>query len=100
MRLPGQHYSSPEVSRAESVAGFLTLASSAHRNDLEVRAYLREILQQFLDGEMNYESMLLWNLAATHPECIGEHRRDERWQNERAKCRAGKRLLAARTKAS
>jgi transposase len=94
------------VPGGERIAGFLTLASSAHRNDLDVRAYLRDILQRLLDGETNYESMLPWNWAAAHPEHIREYRRDERRdrderkQTERAKRRARKRLLENRAKAS
>jgi transposase len=94
------------VPGGERIAGFLTLASSAHRNDLDVRVYLRDILQRLLDGETNYESMLPWNWAAAHPEHLRAYRcderrdRDERKQTERAKRRARKRLLENRTKAS
>ena len=87
------------VAGGERNAAFLTLTSSAHRNDLDVRAYLRDILQRLLNGETDYEPMLPWNWAATHPESIREFRREERRardlrkRTERAKRRVRKRLL-------
>ena len=87
------------VAGGERNAGFLTLTSSAHRNDLDVRAYLNDILKRLLAGETDYESMLPWNWGATHPESIREFRREERRQRdvrkqtERAKRRARQRLL-------
>jgi len=87
------------VAGGERSAGFLTLTSSAHRNDLDVRAYLNDILQRLLAGETDYESMLPWNWAATHPQSIREFRREERRERDvrkqtaRAKRRARTRLL-------
>jgi transposase len=86
------------VAGGERSAGFLTLASSAHRNDLDVRAYLNDILQRLLAGETDYAPMLPWNWAAKHPESIRQFRREERRerdvrkQTERANRRARKRL--------
>jgi transposase len=88
----------------ERNAGFLTLVSSAHRNDLDVRAYVNDILQRLLAGETDYEPMLPWNWAATHPKSIRVYRqeerrqRDVRKQTERAKRRARKKLLENRAK--
>jgi hypothetical protein len=93
------------VAGGERNAGFLTLASSAHRNDLEVRAYIHDILQRLLDGETDYEPMLPWNWAAAHPEAIRVFRqeerrvRDDRKQTERAKRRVRRRLIEQRGKA-
>lgn len=87
------------VAGGERSAGFLTLTSSAHRNDLDVRAYVNDILRRLLAGETDYEPMLPWNWAATHPESIRQFRREERRerdvrkQTERAKRRARRRLL-------
>jgi hypothetical protein len=84
----------------------LTLTSSAHRNDLDVRAYLKDILQRLLAGETDYEPMLPWNWAATHPQSIRQFRRDERRQRdvrkqtERAKRRVRKRLLENQSQTS
>jgi transposase len=90
------------VAGGERNAGFLTLTSSAHRNDLDVRAYLNDILQRLLAGETDYEPMLPWNWGAAHPESIREFRREERRQRDvrkqtdRAKRRVRQRQLANR----
>jgi hypothetical protein len=36
----------------------MTLVSSAHRNDLDVWAYLNDVLKRLLAGETDYEPML------------------------------------------
>jgi transposase len=92
------------VAGGERNAGFITLVSSAHRNDLDVWAYVNDILKRLLAGETDYEPMLPWNWAATHPESIRKFRQDERRerdvrkQTERAKRRARKKLLERRAK--
>ncbi len=43
----------------ERNAGFMTLVSSAHRNDLDVWAYVNDVLQRLLAGETNYEPLCL-----------------------------------------
>lgn len=92
------------VAGGERNAGFITLVSSAHRNDLDVRAYVNDILKRLIAGETDYEPMLPWNWAVTHPESIREFRQDERRQRdtrkqaERAKRRTRKKLLANRSK--
>jgi transposase len=88
------------VAGGERNAGFMTLVSSAHRNDLDVWAYVNDILKRLLAGETDYDPMLPWNWAATHPEHIREFRQDERRQRDvrkqdaRAKRRARKKLLS------
>ncbi len=66
------------VAGGERNAGFLTLVSSAHRNDLDVWAYVNDVLRQLLAGETNYEPMLPWNWAASHPHHIRQFRKAER----------------------
>ncbi|MGB7346607.1 MAG: IS66 family transposase [Pirellulaceae bacterium] len=66
----------------ERNAGFLTLVSSAHRNDLDVWAYVDDVLKRLLAGETNYEPMLPWNWAKDHPESIRTYRQDERSDRE------------------
>ncbi len=81
-------------------AGFITLVSSAHRNDLDVWAYVNDVLKRLLDGETNYEPMLPWNWVAEHPESIRIYRQNERGDREipkrkkRAKWRADKKRQA------
>ncbi len=90
------------VAGGERAAGFLTLVSSAHRNDLDVWAYVNDILKRLLAGETDYDPMLPWNWAATHPEQVRKFRqqerrqRDVRKQKHRDKRRARKKLLASR----
>lgn len=45
----------------ERSAGFLTLVSSAHRNDLDVWAYVDDVLKRLLAGQTDYASLLPWN---------------------------------------
>ena len=46
------------VPGGERNAGFLTLVSSAHRNDLDVWAYVNDVLRRLLAGETDYEPLL------------------------------------------
>lgn len=88
----------------ERAAGFMTLVSSAHRNDLDVWAYVNDVLQRLLAGETNYEPLLPWNWAAAHPQHIRKFRQEERRDRDlrkteaRATRRARAKLLEARLK--
>ncbi len=73
------------VSGGERAAGFLTLVSSALRNDLDVWAYVKDVLDQLLAGSTDYESLLPWNWAASHPEAIRKYRVEERRQRSQRK---------------
>jgi len=66
------------VAGGERTAGFLTLVSSALRNDLDVWRYVKDVLDQLLVGVTDYEPLLPWNWAATHPDAIREYRVEER----------------------
>ncbi len=78
----------------------MTLVSSAHRNDLDVWAYVNDVLQRLLAGETNYEPLLPWNWAVSHPASIRKYRQKERSDREirkrekRAKRRAEKQRQA------
>jgi transposase len=60
----------------------LTLVSSAHRNDLDVWAYVNDVLKRLLAGETNYQPLLPWNWAKNHPESIRTYRQGERRDRE------------------
>ncbi len=62
----------------ERAAGFLTLVSSALRNDLDVRAYVKNVLDRLLAGETDYASLRPDHWAAQHPEHIRAYRQEER----------------------
>ncbi len=66
------------VAGGERTAGFLTLVSSALRNDLDVWLYVKDVLDQLLAGVTEYEPLLPWNWSADHPEAIRQYRVDER----------------------
>ena len=66
------------VAGGERTAGFLTLVSSAMRNDLDVWQYVKDVLDQLLAGVTEYEPLLPWNWAADRPETIRHYRVDER----------------------
>ena len=86
----------------EHAAGFMTLVSSAHRNDLDVWAYVNDVPKRLLAGETNYEPLLPLNWAAAHPQHIRNirqvERRDLRQTDARAARRARAKLLEARLK--
>jgi len=66
------------VAGGERNAAFLTLASSALRNDLDVWLYVKDVLDQLLRGVTDYEPLLPWNWATPHPEAIRQYRVEER----------------------
>ena len=66
------------VRGGERNAGFLTLASSAIRNDLDVWDYVKDVLDQLLAGSTDYEPLLPWNWGQSHPGSIRQYRQEER----------------------
>lgn len=66
------------VQGGERNASFLTLVSSAVRNDLDVWNYVKDVIDRLLAGSTDYEALLPWNWAASHPESIRTYRADER----------------------
>ena len=70
------------VAGGERTAGFMTLVSSAHRNDLDVWTYVNDVLKRMLAGQTEYQSLLPWNWAQDHPEAIRKYRQEERRQRD------------------
>ena len=66
------------VPAGERAANFLTLVSSALRNDLDVYAYLKSVLDALLRGSTDYAALRPDQWATTHPEAIRAYRREER----------------------
>jgi transposase len=66
------------VAGGERAALLMTIVSSAIRNDLDVTAYLKDVLDQLLAGSTDYASLCphIWKL--THPEAIRTYRVEER----------------------
>ena len=66
------------VAAGERAADFFTLVSSAVRNDLDVWAYLKDVLNRLLAGETDYAMLRPDTWRRAHPEAIREYRVTER----------------------
>ena len=66
------------VAAGGRAANFLTLVSSALRNDLDVFLYVKAVLDFLLAGLTDYASLRPDRWAAAHPEAIRVYRQDER----------------------
>ena len=60
------------------IATLLTIISTALRNDLDVWAYIKDILDKLLAGCTDYESLRADVWKQSHPEAIRQYRADER----------------------
>ena len=82
------------VAAGERAANLLTIVGSAVRNDLDVAAYLDDVLRRALDGETDWERLAPHVWKAEHPESIRVYRQDERRQAaDRKKTRRARRRL-------
>jgi hypothetical protein len=81
----------------ERAAVILTVIASAHRHDLDVWAYLRDVLQRLAGGEADLEALLPDVWKATHPEQVRAFREEERERRseDRRYRRAKRRIEAA-----
>jgi hypothetical protein len=59
-------------------ATLLTLISTALRNDLDVWAYLKDVLNKLLAGSTDYESLRADLWKQSHPESVRTYRSEER----------------------
>ena len=66
------------IPAGERAADFLTLVSSALRNDLDVWAYIDNVLARLLAGETDYAALRPDAWRDTHPEAIRQYRVTER----------------------
>jgi hypothetical protein len=73
------------VEAGERAADFMSLVSSAVRNDLDVWAYVKDVLDQLLLGSTDYASLRPDRWAQRHPEFIREYRQAERRDRADAK---------------
>ncbi len=62
----------------DRVATLLTLVSTAHRNDLDVYAYLKDALNHLLSVSTDYESLRADVWKTNHPESVRTYRSEER----------------------
>ena len=73
------------VAAGERAADFLTIVSSAVRNDLDVWAYVRDLLDRLLAGDRDYAALRPDCWAASHPEHLRLYRAEERRDRADAK---------------
>jgi hypothetical protein len=90
------------VAAGERAADLLTLVSSAVRNDLDVWAYVKDVLDQLLAGKTDYASLRPDRWARENPEHIRTYRTEERRDRVDAKRvrRARRRLTRTSSKSS
>lgn len=83
------------VSSGERAANLMTIIGSAIRNDLDVAAYLDDILRRVLAGETDWSAMAPHNWKTEHPKSIRVYRQEERRQaaDRKRHRRARRRLL-------
>jgi transposase len=84
------------VAAGYRTATFLTIVSTAHRNDLDVWAYVKDVLDQLLAGSTDYHALQADVWKQSHPEQVRAYRAEERRDRADAKRarRARRRLLA------
>ena len=68
------------LAAGERAANLMTIIGSAKRNDLDVHAYLDDVLRRVLAGETDWASLAPHAWKAEHPESLRTYRRDERRQ--------------------
>jgi transposase len=80
----------------ERTAIILTIVSSAHRHDLDVWAYLRDVLERLATGDCPLRELLPDVWKASHPENVRDFRYEERQQraNQRRYNHAVRRIEA------
>lgn len=66
------------VAAGDRAANLLTIVGSAIRNDLDVRAYLDDVLRRVLAGETDWSTLTPHAWKAEHPDKVREYRREER----------------------
>lgn len=85
------------VAAGERAADFLTLVSSAVRNDLDVCVYIKDVLDQLLAGSTDYEPLRPDVWKQSHPEAVRQYRTQERRDRaDRKQLRRARRRLSAR----
>jgi transposase len=85
------------VEAGARAATLLTVISTAVRNDLDVYAYVKDVLDQLLGGSKDYYSLRADVWKQSHPDAVRTYRADERRDAaDRRHYRRADRRLAAR----
>ncbi|GAA4448034.1 hypothetical protein [Novipirellula rosea] len=69
------------VFAGDRAANLMTVVGTAICNDLDVSAYLHEVLQRELDGETDWAGLAPYAWKVVAPEAIRTYRQDERCQS-------------------
>jgi transposase len=88
------------VEAGERSAMMMSLVSSAKRHDLDVWIYIKDVLDQLLAGQTDYEQLLPDRWKLSHPEAVRTYRAEERRDKADRKQldAARRRILAASSK--
>jgi transposase len=73
------------VAAGYRAADLMSLVSSAHRNDLDIFVYVKDVLDRLLAGETNYDVLRPDVWKQSHPEAIRIYRTEERQARADAK---------------
>jgi len=86
------------VAAGYRAADLMSLVSSAHRNDLDIFVYVKDVLDRLLAGETNYDVLRPDVWKQSHPEAIRIYRVEERQARADAKAvkRARRRIAKLR----
>jgi transposase len=88
------------VAAGERAANLLTIIGSAIRNDLDVRAYLDDVLRRALAGETDWLALVPHAWKQAHPESVRQYRQEERRQSaDRSRARRASRRLKSKSTA-
>jgi hypothetical protein len=84
------------LAAGERAANLMTIIGTAIRNDLDVHAYMEDVLRRALDGDTDWAGMAPHAWKQSHPEAIRVYRQDERRQaaDRKRTQRARRRLLS------
>jgi transposase len=85
------------VAAGYRAADLMSLVSSAHRNDLDIFVYVKDVLDRLLAGEANYDALRPDVWKQSHPEAIRIYRVEERQARADAKAvKRARRRIAKR----
>lgn len=85
------------VAGGERAAQLMTIVSSAIRNDLDVTAYVKDVLDKLLAGSTDYDALCPHVWKQSHPEAVRAYRVEERRDAaDRKRVRRASRRLAHR----
>jgi transposase len=86
------------VDAGERAANLMTIIGTAVRNDLDVHAYLDDVLRRVLAGETNWDQLAPHAWKAEHPESVRVYREEERRQAaDRNRTRRARRRLQSKS---